>query len=145
MKVILLQNVPGLGKADEVKDAAEGYAINFLFPKHLAVQASTQSLTTLKQQKDKRAKDEIRDLQIQQTLAERLDGLEINLKEKASAAGILYAAVGPKQICDALAKLGHEVDKAQIIMAPIKSAGDYEATVKLRHGLEAKVSISVSV
>jgi len=146
MKVILLQNVSGLGKADEVKEAADGYARNFLFPKHLAVLASAKSVADLNAHKEKVVKDNMRDLEREQTLAEKLEGLALSFKEKASASGQLFAAVGAVRVAQALVKLGHDIDKDQIqIGKPIKEAGEYEAVVKLRHGLEAKLSISVSV
>ncbi len=70
MKVILLQNVPCLGKIDEVKNVADGYARNFLFPKHLAVQSTSSAIAEIEAQKKKKAKDELKDLQKQQVLAE---------------------------------------------------------------------------
>ncbi|MFA6485765.1 MAG: 50S ribosomal protein L9 [Candidatus Magasanikbacteria bacterium] len=145
MKVILLQNVAGLGKADDIREVAEGYARNFLFPRHLAVLSSSQGLAEIEAQKKKKSKDELRDLQQQQSLAAKLDGVEVKLKEKASASGVLYAAIGPKQISDALTKMGFAVDKEKIRMAPIKEAGEFEVKIRLRHGLEAKISIVVSV
>jgi len=146
MKVILLQNVPGLGKVDEVKNVADGYARNFLFPKHLAVQSTTQGVAAIEAQKKKKSKDELKDLQKQQSLAEKLDGLEVMFTEKASESGQLYAAVSAAKISEALKKMGYEVDKDLILInKPIKEAGEFEVAVKLRHGLEAKLAIIVSV
>jgi len=146
MKVILLQNVPGLGKADEVKNVADGYARNFLFPKHLAVQSTAAAIATIEAQKKKKSKDELKDLQKQQSLAEKLDGLEVMFTEKASESGQLYAAVSAAKISEALKKMGYEVDKDLILInKPIKEAGEFEVAVKLRHGLEAKLDIIVSV
>lgn len=145
MKVLLLQNIPGLGKIDEVKNVADGYARNFLFPKHLAVQSTAHALAGIEAHKKKKAKDELKDLQKQQDLAQKLDDLEVVFKEKASESGQLYAAVGAAKICEALQKLGHEVDKDQIIIdKPIKEAGEYQAKVKLRHGLEATLNLIVN-
>ena len=146
MKVILLQNVAGLGKADEIKTVADGYARNFLFPKHLAVQATAQGVAAIEAHKKKKSKDELRDLQREQALAEKLDGLEVVFdSEKASDSGQLYAAVSAAKIRDALKKMGYEVDKGHInIAAPIKEAGEYEVAVKLSHGLEAKLTVIVA-
>jgi len=143
MKVIFLQDVKGLGKTDEIKEVAEGYARNFLFPKHLAVQASTQAIQELKAQQTKKIKDESRDLQQQQSFAEKLNTMSLEFKEKVSEKGMLYAAVSATTIANELKKKGLNVDKDQIIIGPIKEVGEYHAKVKLRHGLVASVTITV--
>jgi len=145
MKVILLQNVPGLGKIDDIKEAAEGYARNFLFPKHLAVPATSHALSEIEAQKKKKSKDELKDLQKQQVLAEKIDGLDLSFKEKVSEKGLLYAAINNVKISEALKKMGYQVDKDQIILTkPIKELGEYTVVAKLRHGLESKITITVS-
>lgn len=66
-------------------------------------------------------------------------------KEKANDKGLLYAAVGSAKISEALKKMGYEVDKDRInIPKPIKEAGEYEVAVRLQHGLEVKLSVTVS-
>lgn len=144
MKVILLQKVPGIGDIDELKEVADGYARNFLFPHHLAVQASVSAVAQVSAHKKKLMKDAENDLQEQQSLADRLDGMVIEIKEKASDKGLLYAAVGPQRLLDELKKRGVVILKTQIVMKPIKEAGEFQATVRLRHGLEANVNIIVS-
>ena len=83
MKVILLQKVAGLGETDDVKEVSEGYARNFLFPRHLAVIASGEAMEMVRAVKQKKAKEEERDLKETQNLAAKLEGLEVNIKEKA--------------------------------------------------------------
>ncbi len=144
MKVVLLQKVPGIGDVDDVKEVADGYARNFLFPNHLAVQASVGTVAQVSAHKKKLAKEAENDLKEQQSIADRLDGLVIELKEKVSDKGLLYAAVGPQRLVDELKKNGFDVIKSQITMKPIKEEGEFTATVRLRHGLEANVSIIVS-
>lgn len=145
MKVILLQKVPGIGDIDDVKDVADGYARNFLFPRHLAVQASVNAIAQVGAHKKKVAKEAEQDLHEQQSLADRLDGLTIDVKEKVSDKGLLYAAVGPQRVVDELKKRGFVVNRSQIVMKPIKAEGEFSATVRLRHGLEANIHIIVSV
>ncbi|OGH93946.1 MAG: 50S ribosomal protein L9 [Candidatus Magasanikbacteria bacterium RIFOXYD2_FULL_41_14] len=145
MKVILLQKVAGLGDIDQIKDVADGYARNFLFPRHLAVAATAPVLADLAIHKKKEAKEAENDLHDQQTLADKLSGLEVEIKEKASGKGLLYASVGPARVATALEKIGLAVERSQIHMKPIKEAGEFEALIKLRHGLEATVSVIVSV
>jgi len=78
-------------------------------------------------------------------LADRLDGMAIEVKEKISDKGLLYAAVGPQRLVDELKKRGFGILKTQVVMKPIKEAGEFQATIRLRHGLEANVNIIVSV
>jgi len=144
MKVILMQKVPGLGEIDAVKDVADGYAQNFLFPRHLAVQASAKAIADLEAHKNKQAKEDGRDLQEQQNLATKLDGISLNFQEKANDKGLLYSAVTAQKVSEALLKLGHRVDKKQINVPQIKKTGDYKGKIKFRHGLEAEIGLTVS-
>lgn len=144
MKVILLGKVRGLGNMDDIKDVADGYARNFLFPQHLAVPASMQVMADLEAAKKRRAKEEAADLQRQQAVAERLDGLELEIKEKANEQGMLYAAVAPAKVAEALAKFGFNIDKERVVMRPpIKAVGEYPIKIKFRHGLEAEVKLTI--
>ncbi|TAN32751.1 50S ribosomal protein L9 [Patescibacteria group bacterium] len=145
MKVVLVQNVSGLGKADEVKEVADGYARNFLFAKNLAVPATSKILSDLAARQAKKTKNAEQDLRDQQATAEKLDGREVFVKEKASESGALYAAVGPQKISEALKKMGFAVNKNKIILKPIKEAGEYKAKIKLGHGLEAEITIVVNL
>ncbi len=145
MKVILLQNIDGLGKVDEVKEVKDGYALNFLFPRHLAVTASAASLRALDEQKQKRSKEEERDLKNQQRLASKLDGFEVKFLEKGNEKGALYSAVGPQKIAKKLAAAGYGIDKNQIEISPIKEAGEFKGRIKFRHGLDAGITAVVEI
>jgi large subunit ribosomal protein L9 len=144
MKVILLQKVAGLGEPEDVKEVADGYARNFLFPHHLAVQASPQAVSDLQTKKKKRSKEAEEELYHQEKLAEQLEGMEIEIKQKVTEGGMLYAAVGPQQIAMNLSKRGFEIDKKQIITEPLKEVGEYMVPIKLRHGLEAELRVVIN-
>lgn len=143
MKVILLQDVPGLGKSDQIKEVADGYARNFLFPRHVAVPASAKAEAELSARKHREAKLAEQELKAEQELASRLDGLEVEFTERVSAGGSLYAAITSQRVVDKLQTLGFSIDKGALTMKPIKAAGTSGAVVRLRHGLEANVSIVV--
>ena len=145
MKVVLIQNVAGLGKIDETKDVAEGYARNFLFARNLAVPASPQVLKDLQAKKQRVIKNTEEELRHEQSTADRLDGYELEFREKGSDAGQLYAAISPQKIVEALKKAGFTVGKNQIEMKPVKEAGEYGAKIRLGHGLEAGITIIVSI
>lgn len=144
MKVILLQNVSGVGRADDVKEVADGYARNFLFARHLAVPASEKATKDLAMKHKKAARESERDLSIQQKLAEKIEGQEIELKEKVSEGGHLYAAVTNVKVAMALEKAGYRVDSEQIIMKPLKEAGTFPVKIKFQHGLEATISVLIT-
>lgn len=144
MKVILLQKVSGLGNVDDIKDVADGYAANFLFPKHLAVQASAKAVNALEAHKKRLAKEEESDLREVQGLATKIDGMEFQFSEKVNDKGLLYSAVNSQKIAEQMVKQGFAVDKKQIKVDQIKTSGEFSAKIKFRHGLEANVRIIVS-
>jgi len=143
MKVILLQRVAGLGDIDDVKEVADGYARNFLFPHHLAVQASPKLLESAVARHKKQTKVAEDDLQEQQSIAGHVDGMEVEVKEKGNEQGVLYAAVSAQKILEALKKKGVKIEKEQLHMKAIKDFGPHPAKVKFRHGLEADITVSV--
>lgn len=144
MKVILIQNVKGLGNIDEIKEVAEGYARNFLFPKNLAVPASKKIVTNITAHNDKKIKDELKDLQSEQALAEKIEKMLLEISAKVHDGNSLYAGITPQLIQKELKKKNITLDKKQIIMDPIKELGEYKIKIKLRHGLEADLNITVS-
>jgi len=144
MQVIFIQNVAGIGKIDDIKEVSEGYARNFLFAKNLAQPATAQVLADLKARKNRQVKDRETELRSEQSVADKLDGYELVLKEKVSAGTALYAAVGPQKVSEALANKGFKIDKNQIIFKSIKEIGEYKAKIKFQHGLETEISIIVS-
>lgn len=144
MQVILIQNVAGIGKIDDIKEVSDGYARNFLFAKNLAVPATQKVIADLKTRQNKKVKDHEIELRAEQSMADKLEGREVILKERIGSAGNLYAAVGPQKVSEALAWSGFKINKDQIILKPIKEAGEYQAKIKFQHGLEAKISVIVS-
>lgn len=143
MKVLLLQNIPNLGKIDEIKEVAEGYARNFLFVKNLAVPATARVIEEAGKRAERKIKQAEKDLHKEQSLASRLDGFSLEIKEKAHKNGSLYAGVGPQKVAVELTKAGFSVNKTQILMKPIKEVGVYQAIVKFSHGLEVEIAVTV--
>tara|TARA_Y100000310_G_C20102045_1_gene543188 strand:- start:23 stop:463 length:441 start_codon:yes stop_codon:yes gene_type:complete len=143
MKVVLIKDVPNLGKADDIKDVAVGYANNFLFKRNLALPASKNALDNVNAKQAKKAKQEEKDLTGQQAVAGKLDGYELDLAEKVSSSGSLYASIGSQAVAKALRDKGFDVNKKQIQMQAIKEVGQYDIKVKFSHGLEAGVKLTV--
>ena len=144
MKVVLLKDIPSLGKTDQIKEVSDGYARNYLFTHNLAVPASGDVVHQVKAQQTKKKKNEENDLKQQQQIAEKLDGYELEIKEKVSSTGSLYAGVNPAKISVELKKKGFVVSPKQIEMQPIKEVGEYEIKVKLKHGLESDIRLIIS-
>ncbi len=144
MKVILLEKVEELGDIDDVKEVSDGYALNFLFPKHLAVQASNVKIKELKEKEKKRVKDSEKELHEVQSLADRLDGYALIIEDKVNEENLLYAAVTPQRIAEALKTYGFPVNKNMIVVEPIKEIGEYKVKVKMRHGLEVLINLVIN-
>jgi len=144
MKVILLSDVPKLGQKSEIKTVSPGYAKNYLFPRGLAAVLTSTAVLELEMQSEAIKKAAEKELLMAETLASKLDGLEIEVPLKVSKEGIGYAAVSVAKIADTLHKLGFKIKSNQIkISSPMKKIGEYTVTVTLTHGLEAEVKIMV--
>ncbi|MBR3760059.1 MAG: 50S ribosomal protein L9 [Ruminococcus sp.] len=145
MKVIFLQDVKGSGKKGEIKNVADGYARNMLFPKGYAVEATPTNMSKLKGQQSS-AQHKI-DLEIQAAneAAAKLKGKRINIKAKAGSNGKLFGSVTAANIADAIAEqIGIKVDKKKVVLAAdIKNFGSYNAVIKLYNGISEKIDIEV--
>jgi len=134
MKVILQQDVKGQGKKGEMVNVSDGYARNFLLPRKLAVQATHENLTVMKQQeKDKQKKLE-RDKAKANEISARLGDVLVKISARGGGdGGKLFGSVTTKEITEELQKQhGIEIDKNKIIQdEPIKSFGSYEVKCKL--------------
>jgi large subunit ribosomal protein L9 len=144
MKVILLLDVDGLGKADDIVDVNDGYARNFLFKRKMALEATVSNLNSIRLKKGSQAEKAKREKENAQSVASKLSGQKVILEMKAGEGGKLYGAVTSADVADSLGKLGFSTDKKNIsIKGPIKSVGEFEATVKLHS--EVSVNITVEV
>ncbi len=146
MKVIYLQDVKGSGKKGEVKNVADGYARNMLFPKGLAVEANAKNLSELA---GKKASEEHKiDVAKQEAraIADKIGGKTVIAKAKAGTGGRLFGAVTAQNIAECIeAQYGCKVDKKKIsLKTDIKNFGTYEADVKLYAGISAKVTVEVT-
>lgn len=144
MKVVLKQDVKGLGKKGELVTASDGYARNFLFPKNLAVEANAQNMTELKN-REQAAKYKI-DTETAEAKknAERISGKTITITAKAGQNGKLFGSVTAKEIAEKIEKdFGIKTDKRKISVEDIKQFGTYEFEIKLYTGVSAKLFVRV--
>ncbi len=146
MKVVLLKDVKGQGKKDQIIDVSDGYARNFLLPKGLAAEASGSVLNDIKNKEASKAhKIELERAAAKET-AEKLAAIKVELKVKSGGAGRMYGSVTAKDIAEALEKQ-HKitVDRRKMVMNdPIKQYGTYHIDVKLYTDVAGKITVSVT-
>lgn len=145
MKVILLDNIKGVGKKDEVINASDGYARNYLFPRKLAVEANTENMSKLKARND--SKEYKKDLEKQDALkiCEKLKGILLKIKVKSGENGKIFGSITAKEISEELKKQYKiEIDKKKIeLEESIKTLGIAEIKVRLYEGIYGKLRIDV--
>lgn len=145
MKVVLLQDVKGQGKKDEIINVSDGYARNFLFPKKLAVEADAAILNDIKNKEAAKQRKIELEKQAARETAEKMGGLLVKIKVKEGADGKMYGSVTTKDIAEALKEqFGIDVDKRKIVLSEnVKSFGNYTADVKLYPEISGKLNILV--
>ena len=146
MKVILLQDVKGQGKKGQLVEVSEGYARNFLLPRKLAIEATTDAINTLNLKEKARKAEEARLKAEAQATAEKLKEIQVKLTAKAGNGGKLFGAVTTKEISDGLKKQYNiDIPKQKLVLdEPIKSFGTYQVKAKLGFEINGTVSVTVS-
>ncbi len=145
MKVILKADIKGVGKKDEVINASDGYARNFLFPKNLAVEANTENMSNLKAKKDSNAYKKSQEKEEAKKIAEKLSRILLKIPVKAGENGKIFGGVSAKEISDLLKKeYNIEVDKKKIeLKETIKTLGVRTLTIKLYEGVTGNLKVDV--
>jgi large subunit ribosomal protein L9 len=141
MKVVLLQNVAGLGTVGEVKEVAQGYGRNFLLPKGLAERATPD---LMKRAEEMRRGEERRQLLADAEMgvyAETFEGLEVRIKAKAGAQDRLYGAITNADIAEEVQRItGQDMDKRKIELdEPIHKLGEYDVVIRLSKELTPRL------
>ena len=145
MKVILLDNVKGVGKKDEIVNANDGYVRNFLFPKNLAVEANAQNLAKLKSKQDSVAHKKMTEKKEAEELAKKLEKIILKIEVKAGENGKIFGGVTAKEISEQLkSKYNYNVDKKKIdLKETIKTLGSFNVNIKLFEGVVANLKVEV--
>jgi len=145
MKVILLQDIEGLGKKYDIKEVKSGYARNFLLPGKTVRAATKEALKWLAGQKEVIEKEVEEDLKKAQALASGLDGLELNIAVKVGDEGQLFESINSQKIVEKLKEMGFEIKKSQIkLQNPIKSTGEFPTSISLDHNLEVEIKVIIT-
>ena len=137
MKVILLDNIKGVGKKDEVINASDGYARNFLLPKKLAVEANSANMNKLKAKQDSNQYRKNVEKEEAQKIAEKLKGILLKISVKAGENGKIFGSITSKEIAENLkSQYQIEVDKKKIeLKEPIKTLGSFTVQIRLYEGV----------
>jgi len=144
MKIILLQDIENVGKKGDIKNVADGYARNFLFPRNLAKVATEEAIVELEKEKELEAQKAEEELKKTQELVSKIDGLEFEVIEKIDESGKLYGSINEVRIAKVLKEKGFDIKKKQIkIPQPIKELGEFPVTLLFDHGLEAEIKLIV--
>ncbi len=145
MKVILLDNIKGVGKKDEVINASDGYARNFLFPKKLAVEANAENMSKLKNKQDSAKHKKDVEKEKAEEIANKLKDITLTIKVKAGDNGRIFGGVTSKEISENLkSQFKIDIDKKKIVLnEAIKNLGVFNVSIKLFEGIVGNVKINV--
>lgn len=145
MKVILIKDVKGSGKAGQVLDVADGYARNFLLAKGYAIEATAKNINDLEGKKaSQQHKLDVAKADAEAAAA-KLNGKSLTVKAKAGQGGKLFGSVTTTTLCDMIkSQFGVDVDKKKIVLnSDIKAYGDYDFEIKMTQGVSAKMTVKV--
>lgn len=145
MKVILKENIKGVGKKDEVINASDGYARNYLFPKKLAVEANAENMIKLNAKKASEDRKKELEKEDAKEIAKKLKEITLNIKVKAGENGKIFGGVTSKEISDNLEKQYKiKIDKKKIdLKENIKNIGVFNVEIRLYEGIMGKVKVNV--
>lgn len=145
MRVVLTQDVKGLGRAGDLVEVADGYGRNYLVPRGLAVVATGGTVKAVEHQQAVIRRKLEKERAEAESLAARLQGTRLVVQARAGESGRLFGSVTPADVADALQRqLGVRVDRRRIEMeGPVKSLGTYPVTLRLAPGVTAEVQLVV--
>ena len=147
MKVILKQDVKGLGKKDDIVEASDGYAKNYLIPRGVAIEATTGNVNEAKNKQKAAADKKQREFENAKEFAARLEKKTVAIKAKAGESGKLFGAVAGTDIADAIkAQYKLEIDKKKIVLHdPITTAGEHKVEIRIYPGVTFSVNVNIVV
>ena len=145
MKVILLNDIKGVGKKDQVIEAADGYARNFLFPKKLAVEANSDNMNKLKAKQDSNKFKKDMERKEAEKIAEKFKGIMLRIKVKAGENGRIFGGVTSKEIAEGLKRdYNITIDKKKVMLnETIKTLGTVVVDIKLVEGVIGKLKVDI--
>ena len=145
MKIILLEDVPTLGRRGEVRDVADGYARNYLLPHKLALNATTANLKNIEGIKARQESQAAKSVAQSQAQAQVIAGLHLAVSRQASDEDRLFGSVGRNDIAAFLTQHGVEVERRRIDLdEPIKTLGEFSVPIRLHAEVTAQLKVTVT-
>jgi large subunit ribosomal protein L9 len=144
MKVILLEDVKSQGKKGELINVNDGYARNFLIPKNLAMEATSNNVNTLEQKRQEELRRKAKEKKDAEELGAKINGTTIKVPVKCGENGKLFGSVTAKEIAEALSTGSYTVDKKMVMLKePIKAIGRQMVDIRLHHDVTVRINIVV--
>ena len=145
MKVILLADVKKLGKKDQTIEVSDGYAVNYLFPRKLAVQVTKKSVEVLENQQEQRRENDAKMKADAQVLANKLKDITLVFKVKTGKEGKLFGAISLKQVAEELNKqYGIDLDKRKFVdKGTLNELGFHHINVELYKGVIGQIHVQI--
>jgi large subunit ribosomal protein L9 len=146
MKIILLQELKGKGGEGDIVEVSRGFAVNYLFPKNIAIEATTGNLKQLEMRKHNIEAREAQRVDSAEKTVQALDGKSVSILAKVGEEGQLFGSVTAQAIAEAIAEqLGIDVDRKTIAIAnAIKTAGDHEVSISIYRDVKATLAVKVA-
>ena len=144
MKVLLLKDVPNVGRKNDIKDVNDGFARNFLFTRKLAVAATDEKIREVEKEKQGKQQKDQSERKKYQDIADRLGALEVNIGTKVGEKGRAFGSIGSHEIKKAIEKQGMHIDEEWISLEePIKSTGVKQIPIKFPHGVSGSITVTI--
>ena len=146
MKVILLQDIKNVGRKEQIIEANDGYARNYLFPKKLAIEATKDNMLKLQAKKTSEANKKKAEIEANKEIAKKIEKIELTIKAKVGENSKIFGGITSKEIAEELKKQHKfEIDRKKIVLKEqIKNLGRYTAEVKFGDGVNAELTINVT-
>ena len=144
MKVILLADVKGTGKKDDIIEVSDGYARNCLFKKKLAVEATSTEVNAITNKKKAETYHKQENIKAWMAVANEIRNKEVVCSVKCGENGKVFGSITSKEISDKLVALGYDIDKKKILLKePLKSVGIYDVELKFLPDVTSKIKVRV--
>ncbi|GJL71164.1 MAG: 50S ribosomal protein L9 [Nitrosomonas sp.] len=145
MQVILMEKIANLGKLGDVVNVKRGYARNYLIPQGKAKWATENAMAEFESKRAELEKNQAATVTEAQALAEKLDGLLIQITQKTGAEGKLFGSVTNANIVEAINAQGFSIDKSMVSMpeGPLKQVGDHPITIVLHSDVSVQITVSI--
>ena len=146
MKVILLQDIKNVGRKEQIIEANDGYARNYLFPKKLAIEATKDNMLKLQAKKTSEANKKKAEIEANKEIAKKIEKIELTIKAKVGENSKIFGGITSKEIAEELKKqYKFEIDRKKITLKDtIKSLGRYTAEIKFGDRVNAELTINVT-